>query len=97
LFAPVRRHSVPCLCRAKRKTRRIGRIRRQHSLQAERGTAHWEGDIFVNDYEELVDGKMTKWRDSFIHITPTSHTLVAAMDTGNGAMKTFITTTSTRR
>jgi len=51
----------------------------------------------VNDYEELVDSKMTKWRDSFIHITPTSHTLVAAMDTGNGAMKTFITTTSTRR
>ncbi len=63
----------------------------------QRGTAHWEGDIFVNDYKEMVDGKMSKWRDSFIHITPTSHTLVAAMDTGNGTMKTFITTTSTRR
>jgi hypothetical protein len=62
-----------------------------------RGTAHWEGDTFVNDYEELVDGKMTKWRDSFVHITSSSHSLVAAMDTGDGTMKTLITTTSTRR
>ena len=62
-----------------------------------RGTAHWEGDTFVNDYEGMVDGKMTKWRDSFIHITPTSHSLVAAMDAGDGIMKTLITTTSTRR
>jgi hypothetical protein len=62
-----------------------------------RGTAHWEGDTFVNDYEGMVDGKMTKCRDSFIHITPTSHSLVAAMDAGDGTMKTLITTTSTRR
>jgi hypothetical protein len=62
-----------------------------------RGTAHWEGDIFVNDYEEMVDGKMTKCRDSFIHITATSHTLVAAIDAGDGTMKTLITTTNTRR
>jgi hypothetical protein len=62
-----------------------------------RGTAHWEGDTFVNDYEEMLNGKVTKWRDSFIHITPTSHSLVAATDTGDGTMKTLITTTSTRR
>jgi len=62
-----------------------------------RGTAHWEGDTFVNDYEEMVEGKMTKCRDSFIHITPNSHSLVAAVDTGDGTMKTLITTTSTRR
>jgi hypothetical protein len=62
-----------------------------------RGTAHWEGDAFVNDYEGEVDGKMTKWRDSFINITPNSHSLVAAMDAGYGTMKTLITTTSTRR
>jgi len=61
------------------------------------GTAHWEGDTFVNDYEEMVDGKMTKWRDSFVHITPTFHSLVATMDAGDGTMKTLITTTSTRR
>ena|SRR5438128_1674391 len=62
-----------------------------------RGTAHLEGDAFVNDYEEMVDGKMTRWRDSFVHITPNSHTLVAAMDAGDGTMKTLITSTSTRR
>jgi len=62
-----------------------------------RGTAHWEGDTFVNDYEEMVDGKLTKCRDSFIHITSTSHSLVAAVDAGDGTMKTLITTTSTRR
>lgn len=61
-----------------------------------RGTAHWQGDAFVNDYEETVDGKKTQGRDSFT-FTPTSHTLVAAMDTGNGVMKTVITTRATRR
>jgi hypothetical protein len=62
-----------------------------------RGTAHWEGDTFVNDYDELIKGKKVKFRDSFVDITPTSHKLIAAMDTGNGAMKPIITTTSTRR
>jgi hypothetical protein len=42
-----------------------------------RGTAHWEGDTFVNEYEETVNGKKTKFRDVFSHITPTSRTLVA--------------------
>src|SRR5690242_4233089 len=41
----------------------------------ERGTAHWEGDNFVNDYEELEHGTKVKWRDSFVQITPTSHVL----------------------
>ncbi|SRR6266702_3942745 len=62
-----------------------------------RGTAHWEGGDFVNDYQEMVEGKMTKCRDSFIHITPTSNTLTAAVDAGDGTMKTLITTTNTRR
>ncbi len=62
-----------------------------------RGTAHWEGDTFVNEYEEIVGGKMTRCRDSFIHITPASHTLVAAMDPGDGTMKTLITPPTTRR
>jgi len=62
-----------------------------------RGTAHWEGDTFVNDYEEAVGGKITKCRDSFINITSTFHNLVAAVDAGDGTMKTLITTTSKRR
>jgi hypothetical protein len=62
-----------------------------------RGTAHWEGDTFVNDYEESEHGKAMKWRDSFVQITPTSHTLIAARDAGDGTMKTLITSKSTRR
>jgi hypothetical protein len=62
-----------------------------------RGTAHWEGDTFVNDYEEIENGKPTKWRDSFIQITPTSHVLIAARDAGDGTMKTLITSRSARR
>ena len=61
-----------------------------------RGTAHWEGDLFVNDYEQTVKGKKTSWRDSFT-FTPTSHTLVAAMRTGDGTMQTLITTKASRR
>ena len=30
-----------------------------------RGTAHWEGEKFVNDYEETIGGKETRWRDTF--------------------------------
>jgi hypothetical protein len=62
-----------------------------------RGTAHWEGDVFVNDYSETVDGKPTKMRDSFVDISANSHTLIAAIETADGKMKTLITTRSTRR
>lgn len=62
-----------------------------------RGTAHWEVNNFVNDYEEIDHGTKTKWRDSFIDITPTSFTLVAAMQQPNGRMKTLITTQNKRR
>ena len=62
-----------------------------------RGTAHWEGDIFVNDDTENVKGKLTKMRDSFVDITADSHTLIAAVETADGKMKTLITTRSTRR
>jgi hypothetical protein len=62
-----------------------------------RGTAHWEGDTFVNDYTEKVKGNPTPMRDSFIDITVNSHTLVFAVKTPDGKMKTLITTRSTRR
>jgi hypothetical protein len=61
-----------------------------------RGTAYWESDSFVNDYEETVKGKKTLWRDSFT-FTPTSHTLAAAMRAGDGTMQTLIATKATRR
>lgn len=62
-----------------------------------RGTAHWKGEIFVNDYSDEIKGKTVKMRDSFVDITPNSHTLVAAIETSDGKMKTLITTRSTRR
>ena len=62
-----------------------------------RGTAHWEGDVFVNDYTENINGKPKKMRDSFVDITANSHALIAAVETTDGKMKTLITTRSTRR
>jgi len=62
-----------------------------------RGTAHWEGDTFVNDYEEVINGKRTKIQDLWTDITPTSHTLTEARDTGNGVMKAYVVSHSTRR
>jgi hypothetical protein len=62
-----------------------------------RGTAHWEGKTFVNDYEEMVAGKTTKFQDSFSKITPTSFTLIASISAIRGGMKTLITTAYTRR
>jgi hypothetical protein len=62
-----------------------------------RGTAHWEGDTFVNEYEELVKGEKRKFRDIFTQISPNSRSLVAAIETGDGKWKPLITTKSTRR
>ena len=62
-----------------------------------RGTAHWEGDLFVNDYEEMVHGERKKFRDTFSQITPASYTLTEAIDAGNGTMNALITTRSSRR
>jgi hypothetical protein len=62
-----------------------------------RGTAHWEGETFVNDYEEMVAGKTIKFQDSFSKITPTSFTLIASISAIRGSMKTLITTAYTRR
>jgi len=62
-----------------------------------RGTAHWEGDTFVNDYIENVKGKQTKMRNPFFNITANSHALIEAIETTDGKMRTLITTKSIRR
>jgi hypothetical protein len=62
-----------------------------------RGTAHWDGNNFVNDYEETEHGKNVKWRDSFVDITPNSYTLIAARQGPDGKMKTLITTRAKRK
>jgi len=60
-----------------------------------RGTAHWESDILVNDYDLTSRGATTRWKDSF-HFTSKTHTLYAAVEEG-GKMRTLITTQATRR
>jgi len=62
-----------------------------------RGTARWAGDTFVNDYEEVINGKRTKIQDIWTDITPNSHTLTEAHDTSNGVMKPFVISHDTRR
>jgi hypothetical protein len=62
-----------------------------------RGTAHWDGDKFVNDYEEVVDGKKMKFRDTFQDITPISYTLVFAWVKDDGSTPPVIITKAVRR
>ena len=62
-----------------------------------RGNAHWEGNKFVNDYEEAQKGKRLKFRDTFQDITPTSHTLVFAWLKNDGTVEPQIITKSVRR
>lgn len=62
-----------------------------------RGTAHWDGDTFVNDYEEVINGKPTKMQDLWTDITPNSHTLTEAHDAGNGVMKPYVISHNTRQ
>jgi hypothetical protein len=62
-----------------------------------RGTAHWDGETFVNDYEEVIDGKRTKMQDHWTDVTPNSHTLTESHDIGNGVMKPYVVSRSTRQ
>lgn len=62
-----------------------------------RGTAHWDGETFVNDYEEVIDGKRTRIQDRWTDITSNSHTLTEARDTGSGVMKRYVVSHSTRQ
>jgi hypothetical protein len=61
-----------------------------------RGTAHWDGRSFVNDYADTIDGKSRPFRDTFFDITPTSYTLTESVDSGDGTMRALITTRSVR-
>jgi hypothetical protein len=61
-----------------------------------RGTAHWDRDNFVNDYEEVVDNKKMKFRDTFQDITPHSHTLVFAWVKEDGSTQPVIVSKAVR-
>jgi hypothetical protein len=58
---------------------------------------HWDGDKFVNDYQEVVDGKKLRFRDTFQDITANSHTLVFAWIKDDGSMEPVIISEAVRR
>jgi hypothetical protein len=62
-----------------------------------RGTAHWNGDTFVNDYEEVINGKPIKAQDVWTDITANSHTLTESHDVGNGLIKPYVVSHNTRK
>jgi hypothetical protein len=62
-----------------------------------RGTAHWDGDVFVNEYTEPVNGVPTKMEDRWTAITPVSHTLTELHDDGHGGMSPYVVSHDTRR
>ena len=61
-----------------------------------RGTAHWESNTFVNDYEQEVDGRKLQFRDTFQDITPNSHTLVFAWVKEDGSTQPVIVSKAVR-
>jgi hypothetical protein len=42
-----------------------------------RGTVKWEGKELVNSWEQVVDGKTARFKDSFVDIQPSSFRLVS--------------------
>lgn len=62
-----------------------------------RGTAHWEENSFINEYELTLRNTTKRCRDVFSQITPTSFTLVAYMESESGVMQPMITTYYTRK
>ena len=57
-----------------------------------RGTAHWDRGTLVNDYEEVVNGKLRKFQDRFSELTSQSLTLVAGTMTGRRFERQITTT-----
>jgi hypothetical protein len=51
----------------------------------------------VHDYEEVVDGKKLRFRDTFQDITANSHTLVFAWIQDDGSMEPVIISKAVRR
>jgi hypothetical protein len=57
-----------------------------------RGTARWEGETFVNEYEHTENSKTTEWRDVFSQNTEDSITLVAGTVASDRKFTPVITT-----
>jgi hypothetical protein len=62
-----------------------------------RGTGHWEAEDFVNDYEEMIDGRKVRMQDRWTKITSGSHKLTELHDDGRGEMKPYVVSFSKKR
>ena len=56
-----------------------------------RGTAIWEGKKLVNSWEQTVDGKTARFKDSFVDIQPSSFRLVSEGSTSERTIWRVIT------
>jgi hypothetical protein len=56
-----------------------------------RGTAIWEGNQLVNSWEQTVDGKTARFKDSFVDIQPSSFRLVSEGSTSERTIWRVIT------
>jgi len=56
-----------------------------------RGTAIWDGKKLVNSWEETVDGKTARFKDSFVDIQPLSFRLVSEGSSGGKTIWRVIT------
>ena len=72
-------------------------IRSAWSEESCAGSLRFGGDAFVNDYEEVIDGRRTKIEDRWTDITPNSYTLTEAHDIGNGVMKPYVVSHGARQ
>src|SRR5262244_2576640 len=56
-----------------------------------RGTVIWEGKKLVNSWEQTVDGKTARFKDSFVDIQPSSFRLVSEGSSGGKTIWRVIT------
>ena len=56
-----------------------------------RGTVKWEGKELVNSWEQVVDGKTARFKDSFVDIQPSSFRLVSEGSSGGKTIWRVIT------
>ena len=56
-----------------------------------RGTVKWQGKELVNSWEQVVDGKTARFKDSFVDIQPSSFRLVSEGSSGGKTIWRVIT------
>jgi hypothetical protein len=61
-----------------------------------RGTAYWEGETFVNEYADSVDGKLVNMRDVWGDLKQGSYSLTELHETDQRTMSPYVVSHLTR-